>query len=584
MSISPPSRPAYETALASLRGTTLQDVLTALAHHAGLAPRERTGLVSAVRRFCKGLGRQPSEVPAEPRVVRDGLDRLTPAGLGITRQSYRNLRSQVVKALGVAGIDTLAACCRTKPHPEWQALLDALPDERLRYTLSRPIKLLSAAGILPGQMDQAMADALGESMEKRQVLRQPRAAFTNFIKAWNRARALVAGWPDVELHIEDGRRFYVLPQAVFPTALIGEMEAWLQAAGTLSLRRRRKPLRPATIKGHRVKLFELASAAVHGGVPAAELVSLEALIDHRIVERALTWLAARFGGQPAPQLHSLARLACGVGRALMEGLAGDELIVAAANLEELKVFESNLRVEHNGLAPKNRELLKRLNDPDALARFLTAPRLVLGQLLRKPNVRVLDAARAEKALAYEILLHAPARIENIHQIKIDTHLKVYGQGKAAKTWLIFPAIEVKNGMDLAFQLPADTADLIAQFRRRFRPLLANGDNAFLFAGRKGGPKQSGGFSMQIAKLASEQVGFRVTAHQFRHACAFIYLKRHPGDYETVRRFLGHKKIETTIRFYCGMEAEAAVELWTETLAKEREVAAIKLATRRRRRR
>lgn len=98
------------------------------------------------------------------------------------------------------------------------------------------------------------------------------------------------------------------------------------------------------------------------------------------------------------------------------------------------------------------------------------------------------------------------------------------------------------------------------------------------------PKQSSGLSKQIAKLASEQIGFPVTAHQFRHACAFIYLKRHPGDYETVRRFLGHKRIETTIRFYCGMEAEAAVGLWTETLAKEREVAAVKLATGRRRRR
>ena len=33
----------------------------------------------------------------------------------------------------------------------------------------------------------------------------------------------------------------------------------------------------------------------------------------------------------------------------------------------------------------------------------------------------------------------------------------------------------------------------------------------------------------------------------------MWLKYHPGDYETVRRFLGHRNIQTTINFYCGLE-------------------------------
>jgi hypothetical protein len=31
------------------------------------------------------------------------------------------------------------------------------------------------------------------------------------------------------------------------------------------------------------------------------------------------------------------------------------------------------------------------------------------------------------------------------------------------------------------------------------------------------------------------------------------LKHHPGDYETVRRILGHRSIQTTNKFYCGLE-------------------------------
>jgi integrase len=47
------------------------------------------------------------------------------------------------------------------------------------------------------------------------------------------------------------------------------------------------------------------------------------------------------------------------------------------------------------------------------------------------------------------------------------------------------------------------------------------------------------------------------AHRFRHAAAKIYLDRHPGEYELIRQFLGHKDIQTTIAFYAGAESASA---------------------------
>ena len=35
--------------------------------------------------------------------------------------------------------------------------------------------------------------------------------------------------------------------------------------------------------------------------------------------------------------------------------------------------------------------------------------------------------------------------------------------------------------------------------------------------------------------------------------AAIFLKHRPGEYETVRRLLGHRNIQTTINFDCGLE-------------------------------
>jgi len=53
------------------------------------------------------------------------------------------------------------------------------------------------------------------------------------------------------------------------------------------------------------------------------------------------------------------------------------------------------------------------------------------------------------------------------------------------------------------------------------------------------------------------IGFSITAHQFRHAAAALWLTHHPGDYETVRRMLGHRNIQTTVNFYCGLETTQA---------------------------
>jgi integrase len=54
---------------------------------------------------------------------------------------------------------------------------------------------------------------------------------------------------------------------------------------------------------------------------------------------------------------------------------------------------------------------------------------------------------------------------------------------------------------------------------------------------------------------------RITVHQFRHLAGYLYLRQVPGGHETIRALLGHKSIETTIRFYAGMETAAAARAY-----------------------
>jgi len=76
------------------------------------------------------------------------------------------------------------------------------------------------------------------------------------------------------------------------------------------------------------------------------------------------------------------------------------------------------------------------------------------------------------------------------------------------------------------------------------------------------------FSSQITERIEDATGLRVTVHQFRHAAAAIYLRHNPGDYETVRRFLGHRNIQTTINFYCGLETTQASEAFGKIIRQQ----------------
>jgi site-specific recombinase XerD len=126
--------------------------------------------------------------------------------------------------------------------------------------------------------------------------------------------------------------------------------------------------------------------------------------------------------------------------------------------------------------------------------------------------------------------------------------------------LVFEHYDVKNRVDLNFRFDQPLTDLIDEYIHDFRPAVLRGANSsWLFPGEGGQPKTANTFGIQITERIQKAVGLRITPHQFRHAAAAIYLKRHPGDYETVRRVLGHRNIQTTIAFYCGLQTVQATE-------------------------
>ena len=84
----------------------------------------------------------------------------------------------------------------------------------------------------------------------------------------------------------------------------------------------------------------------------------------------------------------------------------------------------------------------------------------------------------------------------------------------------------------------------------------------------GGHKGLATLSSQISKRIQKATGLHVTVHQFRHTAAALILRAKPGNYEYVRRILGHRNLQTTINFYIGLETTQATQEFGEIVRRE----------------
>ena len=125
------------------------------------------------------------------------------------------------------------------------------------------------------------------------------------------------------------------------------------------------------------------------------------------------------------------------------------------------------------------------------------------------------------------------------------------------------------GGGLEYPLEEYITQLIDEYVYDFRPTLLRGRNEdWLFPGQAGRAKNKTSLSGQITERIYQATGLRMTVHQFRHAAGAIILKKRPGEYELVRRLLGHKNVQTTINCYIGLENIQASEIFSKLIMEQ----------------
>jgi integrase len=398
-------------------------------------------------------------------------------------------------------------------------------------------------------------------------VREPKVIYRRACILWNQAASIIPGWPKLQVPVPNETRHYSFAWAGFPPSFLADVEAYLTHLGNEDpfAENYLPALRTKTVKSRRKQIRQLASAAVHYGCPIQEMASLADLVKAANVERALRFLWDRGGQVKTESLHQQA--------ILLRNLARHW---AKASASDLKYAEERCRgfaVKKNGMVEKNRLLLAQFDDPANVNALLGLPGRLLREVQDNDKGGRRDAVRVASALAIELLINAPIRVENLTELKWEGHFLRSWLGPDHVVHLSIPGEEIKNQEPFEVELPKGCADLLDLYLQVYRARLTPVPSPWLFPGYGGECRSIVCFSRYISHLIQRERGIKMHVHLFRQLAVKFHLDAHPEDLETARRILGHKSLKTTLRAYASMKTAAAFRRYDGMISDMREQAA-----------
>lgn len=546
-----------------LVASNLAEVMTVIDADPTLSPRRKRDLRSALKTVTNALGRGELErVPADWRRLSKPLSVVHPAQIGLKKKRWQNVIAELKFALRhVNGQLGKVPNQRASLGPSWARLRDRIQAPGIYRGISRFMGYCDAEGISPEAVDDHVSERYLAYLRENSLSRSPEKMHRAMCGIWNRAGDEVFGWPRQRLTVPSYRQpSWTLSWDHFPESFRADAEAYLAWLAGKDLVSREPPAniyKPNTLVITERELRRLASAAVRQGIPAQKLQSLEDLVSQATV----TAIAKFYWESPSHGIKSY-----------QKGLLSRLNLVAHhwVQLDDdhqrwLQRLNRQWQGPQTGLTEKNRAALRQFQNPANVGLILRLPERLAAKAGTTKRNPARNATLFQKALAIEILLMAPMRIGNLAALRLAQHV-VMPAGPQGPIHLVVPESEVKNNMPLEFDLPSSSSNLLKEYLLDHRPYLVDDeDNPWLFPGVRGEHKWARTLSAQLKDIILKETGLKLTAHQFRHLAAKLLLDRKPGDYETVRRLLGHKSLRTTTNFYTGMETLAATKQYDQVI-------------------
>jgi integrase len=514
---------------------------------------------TSLRQIAKLLDKPPEVIPARLSAVGADLARLHHVPAGWERKTLQNHKSNARSALLWLAREKRIPRHGAALTPAWKELRAQIGDRFVRWRLSAFMRFCSASGIAPAEVDEVVLERFRTYRAQSGTVTGD-ASGRRLARTWNSNVGKIRGWPARRLREPAVKPLTEPPWAEFPEGLRRDVEGYLQ--GLTKVRRGRsgrriRPLKPSTIRARRVEFAAAARMAVKTGVAIGNLNALSVLLSPDVVEKVLDAYWAKNGETPKAFTINLAYRFVVIAR---ETKCIDD--AACERLEEMRRdLEEHRR---SGLTDKNATLIRQVLTPGVWNRVAKLPQDLMSTARSQRLPAPLKAAvTAQLAVAIAILTVAPVRLANLAAIKLGINL-IKADGPDSNYWLVFPDYDVKNRVKLEYPLEQYLTRMIDEYVHDFRPILLRGRNEdWLFPGQRGGTKSPVLISGQITQRICQRTGLRITAHQFRHAAGALILQRRPGEYELVRRLLGHRNVQTTINAYIGLENIHASEIFSK---------------------
>lgn len=540
---------------AALLEPSFADVIEHVGVTQELPQGKRTHWVCSLRKVADWLQKDPADVPARWSSIRFAVHDLHHEPIGVTAKTLANHKSNVRAALswfaGAAGVPTRGAALTA----EWSSLHARVSAHLERSRLSPLMRFCSASGIAPSEVTETVIDRYMDYRAEHTRLTIGLGARRALARSWNLCGETVADWPTIRL-VEPPIQPAGIQWDELPEGLRSDIEQHLTRLAGPRRSARGKRLRPArssTIATRQRELLAYVGKAVTCGFPLETLTAFEKLLQPEIATAVLDSYWASNGENPSVYTIDMAWKVVTIAR---------EFGLDPGVIEQLEDLRAELDAYRQpGLTAKNRGVVRQVLTDEVWGKVMRLPEQLMAQAARDHNHRHVRAAvLAGVAVAIRILTLAPIRVGNLARIRIGENL-IRPAGPSGPWWIVFPDYDVKNRQPLEYELDVTATALIDRYLVEFRPALQRGRRSdWLFPGEEGDCKGPTTLSEQITDRVFTATGMRITAHQFRHAAAAIFLKHRPGEYELVRRLLGHRSIATTTRFYAGLESLQATRI------------------------
>jgi integrase len=544
-----------------------------------LAPAYRKRLTTIMRAAPRLFDKPAEAIRLDAPGVGVRLLKASAAEWGISDKSrpvYRSAVRALLRRLGLIARRAVAAASMPEP---WRHLLALVPPGYDSARIVPFAEFCAGCGLLPASVGTAAVASYMADLDSRLAVRDPRRAGRKLVTAWNDCAASIADWPAPPLVMPSARAMsYTPPFTDYPAffqaeiqalrvRMSGAREGGLYAEdGEEDAQPLARPMRPAAVTSRMNVLRLTAGALVLSGRPIETITRLGCLTEREALRAICSWHWAHAGhkatantGGVAATLRIIARHVARLGETALRQVIADTAPLIPPPCREI--------------TDKNIRRLQQFEDPRKQAALLHLPERVMeeAESLRERGLGVQAAWMAGVALGIEIELAMPLRLGNLVGLRLGHHLQgVFGQGEMVHVNI--PPGEVKNTTTLTFRLSPDAVAMLRRYLTVFRPLGPNAESDFLFPNRDHGDiaRQTEGFGKAIGEAVRRHIGARLNVHLFRCLAGVLILRENPDAVSDLRLLLGHKTLETTLRFYALVCREQAAERHVARITRLRE--------------